>query len=220
MSNDPNPPLPASIGALVQDSAQRFATVEALVDGPVRLTFADLGAKVREATAAAMASGIEPGDRVAIWAPNSVEWVVAALGLVSAGASLVPLNTRYKGEEAGWVIARSSARLIVVADGFLGADYSGMLASSGIEFPALATTVTLSASPRRRHHWLRRLAGGRELGFHCRGRRADCEHRTRRRQRRLLHVRHYRAAQGRGGQPPPDDAGLPDLGRRRGADRR
>jgi acyl-CoA synthetase (AMP-forming)/AMP-acid ligase II len=84
---------------------------------------------------------------VAIWAPNSVEWVIAALGLVSAGASLVPLNTRYKGEEAGWVIARSSARLVVVADGFLGADYSGMLASSGIDFPELATTVSFSASP-------------------------------------------------------------------------
>jgi acyl-CoA synthetase (AMP-forming)/AMP-acid ligase II len=140
--------LPPSIGALVQDSAVRFADVEALVDGPQRLTFAELGKKVREATAAAMASGIEPGDRAAMWAPNSVEWVIAALGLVSAGASLVPLNTRYKGEEAGWVVARSSARLVVVADGFLGADYSGMLASSGIEFPELATTVSISASPK------------------------------------------------------------------------
>ncbi|MCW2545985.1 MAG: acyl-CoA synthetase [Mycobacterium sp.] len=144
MSNDRA--LPPSIGALVQDSAVRFARVEALVDGPQRLTFAELGAKVREATAAAMASGIEPGDRAAMWAPNSVEWVIAALGLVSAGASLVPLNTRYKGEEAGWVVARSSARLVVVADGFLGADYSGMLASSGIEFPELATTVSIGGS--------------------------------------------------------------------------
>jgi acyl-CoA synthetase (AMP-forming)/AMP-acid ligase II len=143
LSNDRT--LPPSIGALVQDSATRFAEVEALVDGPKRLTFAQLGARVREATAAAMASGIQPGDRAAMWAPNSVEWVIAALGLVSAGASLVPLNTRYKGDEAAWVLARSSARLVVVHDGFLGADYSGMLAGSDIELPELATTVTLGS---------------------------------------------------------------------------
>lgn len=136
--------LPASIGALVQESAERFAAVEALVDGPQRFTFAALGDRVREATAAAIASGIMPGDRAAMWAPNSVEWVIAALGLVSAGASLVPLNTRYKGEEAAWIVARSSAKLIVVADGFLGADYSGMLASSGIALPNLQTIVSLS----------------------------------------------------------------------------
>jgi acyl-CoA synthetase (AMP-forming)/AMP-acid ligase II len=147
LSNDASRPLPASIGALVQDSAERFATVEALVDGPARFTFAALGEQVHEAAAAAIASGIEPGDRVAMWAPNSVEWVIAALGLVSAGASLVPLNTRYKGEEAAWVVARSSAKLIVVADGFLGADYSGMLASSGIALPDLVTIVSLAASP-------------------------------------------------------------------------
>ena len=94
-----------------------------------------------------MASGIEPGDRAAIWAPNSVEWVIAALGLVSAGAALVPLNTRFKGEEAGYVLARSSAKLLVVADGFLGADYSGMLAAASAQTPDLKTIVSLADSP-------------------------------------------------------------------------
>ena len=137
----PTPPLgrpagtPPSIGALVQDSAVRFASREALAFGTNRLTFAELGDKVREAAAAAIASGIEPGDRAAIWAPNQVEWVIAALGLVSAGAALVPLNTRFKGEEAGYVLARSSAKLLVVADGFLGADYSGMLAAATAQTP-------------------------------------------------------------------------------------
>ncbi len=145
--------LPPSIGALVIDSAERFADIEALVDtgrvdGDVRLTFAELGARVREATAAAIASGIEPGDRAAIWAQNSAEWVIAALGLVSAGAALVPLNTRYKGEEAAFILARSSAKLLVASDGFLGADYTGMLAESGTTLPALTTTVSLAADPK------------------------------------------------------------------------
>src|ERR1700760_1563521 len=119
--------LPPSIGALVQDSAMRYASIEALGFEDKPFPFAELGTAVKEATAAAIASGIEPGDRAAIWAPNRVEWVIAALGLVSAGAALVPLNTRFKGEEAAYVLARSSAKLLVVADGFLGADYSGML---------------------------------------------------------------------------------------------
>jgi HIP---CoA ligase len=136
-----------SIGALVQDSAVRYASREALAFGSTRYTFAELGAKVKEATAAAMASGIEPGDRASIWAPNVVEWVIAALGMVSAGAALVPLNTRFKGEEAGYVLARSSAKLLVVADGFLGADYSGMLAAASVQTPDLKTIVSLADSP-------------------------------------------------------------------------
>jgi acyl-CoA synthetase (AMP-forming)/AMP-acid ligase II len=139
--------LPPSIGALVLDSAVRFASREALAFGPKRFTFAELGDRVREAAAAAIASGIEPGDRAAIWAPNQVEWVIAALGLVSAGAALVPLNTRFKGEEAGYVLARSSAKLLVVADGFLGADYSGMLAAATAQTPDLKTIVSLADSP-------------------------------------------------------------------------
>jgi acyl-CoA synthetase (AMP-forming)/AMP-acid ligase II len=145
-------PLPPSIGPLVQDNARRFDSLEALVDGPTRMSYAELGGRVREATAAAMASGIEPGDRAAIWAPNSVEWVIAALGLVSAGAALVPLNTRFKGEEAAYVLARSSAKLLVVADGFLDADYSGMLAeaahrSKEFATPHLRAIVSLAPSP-------------------------------------------------------------------------
>ncbi len=139
--------LPPSIGALVQRSAERFATLDALVDGPKRYSFAELGARVREATAAAMASGIQPGERAAIWAPNSVEWVIAALGLVSAGAALVPLNTRFKGDEAAYVLARSGARVLVVADGFLGADYTGMLAASATPTPELATVVSFADQP-------------------------------------------------------------------------
>ena len=153
-----------SIGALVQDSAKRFAAIEALVDGPTRLSYAELGDRVREATAAAMASGIQRGDRAAIWAPNQVEWVIAALGLVSAGAALVPLNTRYKGEEAAFVIARSSAKLLVVADGFLDAEYSGMLKTADSATPDLETIVSFAASPRAGtvgfQDW---LAGGRSV---------------------------------------------------------
>ena len=74
-----------------------------------------------------IASGVAPGDRVRVWAPNSHQFVVAALGAVSAGAVLVPINTRYKGDEAAWVLGKSKARLLLVDEGFLGNGYLSML---------------------------------------------------------------------------------------------
>ena len=57
-----------------------------------------------EAARAFIASGVEKGDRVAIWAPNGWRWEIAALGLLSAGAVLVTLNTRFKATEAAYVL--------------------------------------------------------------------------------------------------------------------
>ncbi len=116
-----------SLPGLVSDAAQRFGEAEAVADGDVRLSFAQLERDALGVTGAAMAAGIHPGDRVAIWAPNMAEWVVAALGLVGAGAALVPLNTRFKGPEAAYVLTRSRARALFTVRGFLGLDYPAML---------------------------------------------------------------------------------------------
>ena len=116
-----------TIGRLVMASAERFPEVEALVDGDLRLTFPQLRDAVFEAARAHIAAGVGPGDRVAIWAPNIAEWVIAGLGAVTAGAVLVPLNTRYKGTEAADIIRRSGASVLLCVNGFLGNDYVGML---------------------------------------------------------------------------------------------
>ena len=71
---------------MATDAGARFGDSEAVVDGTRRVTFAELVADFRRVTAALMASGIEPGERVGIWAPNRYEWVVAALGTLGAGA--------------------------------------------------------------------------------------------------------------------------------------
>ncbi len=116
-----------TVPALAIDAAARFGDAEAIVDGDVRLDWIELAARARAAGKAFLASGIEPGDRVAIWAPNCWEWVVALLGLQSVGAVLVPLNTRYKGSEAVWILERSGAVALVTVDGFLDNDYVAML---------------------------------------------------------------------------------------------
>ncbi|GAB2831511.1 FadD3 family acyl-CoA ligase [Actinocorallia aurea] len=116
---------PATIPEMVLAAADRFGDAEAVVDGPVRLGFGDLATRVRVAAGAFASAGVNKGDRVAIWAPNSVEWIVAAFGAVTAGGVLVPVNTRFRAEEAADVVTRGGARLLLVQDGFLGRDYPG-----------------------------------------------------------------------------------------------
>ena len=112
---------------LLETAAEKWPDAEALVDGDVRLTFAGLHRTVRRAAGAAMAAGISKGDRAAIWAPNSWQWVVAALGMQAAGGVLVPMTTRYRGNEAAYVLGRTSARLLFTVEGFLGIDYVSLL---------------------------------------------------------------------------------------------
>jgi acyl-CoA synthetase (AMP-forming)/AMP-acid ligase II len=124
-----------SIPGLVRSAATRFADREAVVEGRTRISYAELGARVERAAAACMANGVRPGDRVAIWAPNTLDWIVSALGAVSAGAVLVPLNTRFKGSEAAYVLARSRARLLFVTGTFLGTSYVASLRRAAGEGP-------------------------------------------------------------------------------------
>ncbi|WP_306316906.1 MULTISPECIES: FadD3 family acyl-CoA ligase [unclassified Streptomyces] len=117
----------ATVPAVLARAADAFPDAEALVDGDVRLTNRQLHADALAVTRSLLALGVRRGERVALWAPNSARWITAALGVLGAGAVLVPVNTRYKGDEARWVLERSRARLLLVENGFLGNDYVGML---------------------------------------------------------------------------------------------
>ena len=108
----------------------------AIEDGPHRIHFRALASVVDRAARALAARGIGRGDRVAIWAPNVWEWIPAALAIQTVGAAVVPINTRYKGPEARYIVERSRARLLFTVDGFLGLDFRRMLAA-----PQLPTVV-------------------------------------------------------------------------------
>ncbi|WP_067433048.1 FadD3 family acyl-CoA ligase [Nocardioides jensenii] len=111
---------PHTLPRALRRAATTYAGHPAVVDGGTRLTWGELLEEVRATARGYAALGLRPGDRVAIWAPNGWEWVVAGLAVSYAGATLVPLNTRYKGAEVADVVERTGAVLLVVADGFLG----------------------------------------------------------------------------------------------------
>src|SRR5881628_1312617 len=129
---------------MVASAADRFGDAEAIVDGPLRLTFRELVDRIRCAAGAFADLGIDKGERVAVWAPNSAQWIIAAFGVLTAGGVLVPVNTRFKPDEAGDIITRSAAKAVLVQKGFLDQDYR---APAGIPVIDLGSDFLSSGSP-------------------------------------------------------------------------
>ncbi len=91
------------------------------------LSFRRLEQRGEQAARALLGHGIEHGDRVAIWAPNSGAWIIAACAIEMIGAIMVPINTRFRGAEACYILGKSRAKLLFTVAGFLGNDYIAML---------------------------------------------------------------------------------------------
>lgn len=136
-----------TIPEMVLSVGDRFGDAEAIADGALRLTFAQLADRVRCAAGSFADAGIEKGDRAAIWAPNSAEWIIAAFGLLAAGGVLVPVNTRFKPTEAGDIIRRSGAKLVLIEKDFLGLDFT---APPGIPVIDLRSDFLTAGSPTER----------------------------------------------------------------------
>jgi acyl-CoA synthetase (AMP-forming)/AMP-acid ligase II len=155
---------------LLRDAASTHCDRQAVVDGDTTLTYSGLADAVQGAARAFVAAGLQPRDRAAIWAPNIWEWIVAALGLHAAGGVLIPLNTRFKGHEAGDILERSGARLLFTVTDFLDADYTVLLhdalggpgdARPIAALPALERIVVLrGATPEGCEAWADFVAGG------------------------------------------------------------
>ncbi len=112
--------------AVLRRAARTWPEREAVADvqpgQDTRWTWSQLLEEVRRFSAGLVARGVTPGDRVVIWAPNTRHWVVASLGVQFAGATMVPANTRYTGNETLEIIQRTGAVAAVVAGTFLGSE--------------------------------------------------------------------------------------------------
>ncbi|MCH5644871.1 MULTISPECIES: FadD3 family acyl-CoA ligase [unclassified Gordonia (in: high G+C Gram-positive bacteria)] len=152
-SSTPAASYPQTTPAALHRAAATWPDRIAIIDGQwhpsthphLELTWAQFHGVVRAFAGSLVASGIEPGDRVAIWAPNSFHWPIAALGSHYAGATLVPLNTRYTVGEAIEIIERSAARAVIVSGEFLGSDHlAELLADHADAMPDVIIQVPLA----------------------------------------------------------------------------
>lgn len=153
-----------TIPDLVRRAADVHGDAAAIEEGDLSMSFRALDAARLEAAAAFVALGVRSGDRVAMWAPNMHQWIVAAVGLQSVGAVLVPVNTRLKGLEAADILDRTRARVLVTVGAFLGTDYPAMLRDQELEH--LRHIVLLDDAPSadppprvQRHTWTDFIAG-------------------------------------------------------------
>jgi acyl-CoA synthetase (AMP-forming)/AMP-acid ligase II len=133
-----------SIPRMALVNAERFQDATAVIDGEIQWSFRDVERRMLDVGRALIATGIEPGDRVALWAPNSAAWIPAALGVLATGAALVPLNTRFKGKEAAFVLAQSDASALICHNGFLGFEYIAMARDADPTLRALHDPIILA----------------------------------------------------------------------------
>ncbi len=129
-----------TIPALLADRAE-LGDHPAVVDGDTSVSYAELWQLARKAARSYLSLGVRRGDRVAILAPNSLEFIVAMLGAQSIGAPVVPLSTRCAGHEAVEILSRSGASVLAVTDGFLDRSFTSKIKDAALELGAEGTAI-------------------------------------------------------------------------------
>jgi fatty-acyl-CoA synthase len=124
------PPLiEDTIGERLAAAAERWPDREAVVvrHQGLRLTYAELVRRADAVAAGLLALGLRPGDRVGIWSPNTIEWVLTLFASARAGLILVTVNPAYRVSELEHALRLSGCRALVSAVAFKSSDYLGML---------------------------------------------------------------------------------------------
>lgn len=134
-----------TIGELLDHAVALHADAEALVSRQqqVRHTYRSLNAAVDEVAGGLLSLEIERGERVGIWSPNSVEWVLVQFATARIGAILVNINPSYRTAELTYALDHAGCRALIAAPGHGSSDYAAMLAEAAPELPQLEHTVLL-----------------------------------------------------------------------------
>ena len=137
------PLLGDTIGQALRRTAARLPEHEALVDVPSgrRWTWAELDAQVDDLARALLAAGLEKGDRLGIWSPNTPEWTLTQFATARIGVVLVTINPAYRTSELQYVLNQSGCRWLVAAPSFKTSDYRAMVAEVREHCPGLERTV-------------------------------------------------------------------------------
>ncbi len=126
--------IPALYELLDRHLAERPAATAFIADGRA-FTYAEFDALARRAAAWLHARGVGPGDRVALWLVNRIEWLALLFGLARLGAAAVSVNTRYRAAELEYILAHSGARMLILQPQFRNIDFAAILA--GVDKAAL-----------------------------------------------------------------------------------
>jgi fatty-acyl-CoA synthase len=153
--------------------------LEAIVAPDGRMTFAELGAQVAQIRSALAGMGVKRGDHVGLCLGNSVRFATLFFAIGSLGATVVPINTRFRADEIGYVLAQAKIQWVFLADKLLSSDYVAMLrpllpqldgAAPGEGFPLLQQIVVIGEDvPKGALSWAGFMAlAGAEVGASCR----------------------------------------------------
>jgi len=135
----------------IRTAAERFSDRIALVDGSLtggrrQWTYSELLA-ASESAASALLKHFNPGDRVAIWAPNRPEWIIAEFGMALAGLTLVTVNPAYLDDEVKYVLRQSRARGVLVEPIFKDRDLLSILVGLKDDLPELEHVLSIADLP-------------------------------------------------------------------------
>ncbi|WP_197087471.1 AMP-binding protein [Bradyrhizobium sp. LTSP857] len=127
--NSGAPLIGKTIGALLDEVAAIDGSREALVVAhqKIRWTYSELKARSDAFASGLLALGLEPGDRVGIWAPNCAEWTVAQFATAKAGLILVNINPAYRLGELEHALRAVGCRALITATRFKTSDYIAMI---------------------------------------------------------------------------------------------
>jgi fatty-acyl-CoA synthase len=172
MATSPDPTLSHTVGATepalleqtigdnLDAAVERYPDREALVDRAqgIRLSYRQLGEEVDRLARSLIAAGLEKGDRIGIWSPNTAEWVLVQFATAKIGAVLVNINPAYRTHELTYVLRQAGIRMVVTAESFKTSDYVSMLDGARAECPALEEVVVVG-----RQSWTDLLARADEV---------------------------------------------------------
>ena len=132
------PLIGATIGSYFDHACERHGPREALVvrHQNARLSYAELRRRVNAVACSFMRLGLKPGDRVGIWSPNSLEWVLTQFATAKAGLILVNINPAYRRAELEYALNKVGCRALILAPGFKTSDYLVMLEDLAPEMAA------------------------------------------------------------------------------------
>ena len=140
------PLLGSTIGKFFDYAAGRYAEREAVVSihQQVRFTYSELAERVNKLAKAFISAGFQKGDRIGIWSPNNVQWLITQYATAKAGLILVTINPAYRSHELAYVLRQSGCKGLILQNNLRSSNYEQMLCELCPELPNVSAGKLVS----------------------------------------------------------------------------